>query len=140
MAINVNIGSMKDFDAAIERIGALQQEIAARKAEIDNLTTIVSAYAVEKKILEGVAGDYEYELVGAARALKLLPGIKQEAAIELLKKQAVTSGYIYEAVNKDALKKAFGRNQATRKEVEKYGYFFTEPERNKIAVAKRKEV
>ena len=137
MGINVNITSMKDFDQAIERIGKLQDEIKSRKDEIDKLTEIVSAYAKENKILEGVAGDYEYELIGAPRALKFLPGIKQEMAIELLKKQAVTRGYIYEAPDKDALKKAFGRNQATRKEIEKYGFMFTEPERNKIKVVAR---
>lgn len=135
MAINVNIESMKDFDQAIERIGKLQMEIKSRKDEIDKLTEIVSAYAKEEKILEGVAGDYEYELVGAPRALKLT--VKQSEAIELLKAKPETSHYVYEAPDKDALKKAFGRNQATRKEIEKYGFTFTEPERNKIKVSLR---
>ena len=137
MEINVTIASMKDFDQAIERIGKLQEEIKSRKDEIDKLTEIVSAYAKENKILEGVAGEYEYELVGAPRALKLLPGIKPEAAIELLKAKPDTSHYVYEAPDKEALKKAFGRNQATRKEIEKYGFTFTEPERNKIKVSPR---
>lgn len=135
MEINVNIESMKDFDQAIERIGKLQEEIKSRKDEIDKLTEIVSAYAKEKKILEGVAGDYEYELAGAPRALKF--AIKPDEAIELLKAKPETSHFVYEAPDKDALKKAFGRNQATRKEIEKYGFTFTEPERNKIKVSPR---
>lgn len=135
MEINVTIASMKDFDQAIERIGKLQVEIKSRKDEIDKLTEIVSAYAKENQILEGVAGDYEYELVGAPRALKFT--IKPEAAIELLKEKPETSHYVYEAPDKEALKKAFGRNQATRKEIEKYGFMFTEPERNKIKVSPR---
>ena len=137
MAINVNITSMKDFDKAIEKIGALQEKIAELKKERDALTDIVSAYAVEKDICEGVAGDYEYKLTGAPRAIKKNPEVPIEEIIARLESKPETSAFVYKGVATDALKKAFAKNAATRKEVEKYGYFFTEPEKNKIKVEVR---
>ena len=139
MAINISIKSMKDFDEAIEKIGKLQAEIEVRKDEIEKLTAIVSDHAVRNEITEGVAGDYAYELTGAPRAMKLGAGVKPSDAVALLKAQPETSGYVFETVDAKKLKKAFERNQATRKAVEKYGYYFTEPEKNKIKVLARGE-
>lgn len=137
MAINVNITSMKDFDKAIEKIGALQEKIEQLKKEHDSIVELVSDYALDMDISEGVAGDYTYELVDAPRAMRLLTGVKLSDAIALLKAQPETTGYVLEDVDKKKLKKAFERSQATRKAVEKYGFYFTEPEKKKIKVEVR---
>ena len=138
MPIKVNIETIAEFDEVIERIGKLQDETAARAEEIKALTDLVSPYAVANTISEGVAGDYAYELVGAAKALKIRAGVKPAEAIELLKATPETSGYVIEVVDTKKLKKAFERNASTRKAVEKYGYFFTDPDRTKIKVERRK--
>ena len=136
-AVNVRVASPREFDAAIERIGGIQDSIAKLKKESDALVQLVSGYAVENNIAEGVAGDYEYALVGAPRALKKSPEMKTEDVIALLEAKPETSVYVFRGIDTDALKKAFGRNAATRKEVEKYGYFFTDPTPNKIKVSHR---
>lgn len=136
-AVNVRIGSIQDFDRAIEKIGGLQDRIAELGREADALVRLVSAYAVENEISGGVAGDYEYELVGAPRALRKDPNLKKEEIIALLEAKPETSVYVFRGIDTDALKKAFGKNEATRKEIEKYGYAFTDPTPNRIKVRLR---
>lgn len=133
------IESMKDFESVIKEIGKRQEALAEEKKEIDKLVEAVSEYAVKNDLKAGEAGDYDYKLTGAPRALRALPGFKMEEIIEKFKATPETAGYVFEALDKPKLSKVFGKNQKLREEIEKYGMGFTNPELNKIKVERKED-
>lgn len=133
------IESMKDFESVIKEIGKRQEALAEEKKEIEKLVETASSYAVKNEIMEGSAGDFDFKLTGAPRALKKDANMNIEKIMELLESKPETSIYVFKGVDTAGLKKAFGKNAKSRKEVEKYGYYFTEPELNKLKVERKED-
>lgn len=131
------IESMKDFESVIKEIGKRQEALKAEKEAIDKLVEAVSEYAVKNDLKSGEAGEYDYKLTGAPRALKKDPKKPIEEIIALLESKPETASYVFKGVATDLIKKNFGKNSKTRKDVEKYGYYFTETELNKIKVERK---
>lgn len=133
----IRIKTQQDFDEVIEEIGKLQREIDSRTSELKAFVSAASAYAVKNDITEGVAGDYEYRLIAAARQLRVKRGVDPTTIAARLEADEELKRYVYKAVDREAIKADFGRNATSREAIERVGLFFTKPGRNKLKVSPR---